>query len=176
MNCQGKPYLHCSFLRTNICSCKVIFWVEVLHSELSPSDFTGLPSRPLILLFFTASLIPFWARYPFASTFTLLVQLPPSFTPKNLSIRSLPCTKIIGTWTKESLVITMPKQCFSSKIVILQNCLNFYRTQVSLGSGLWVPVYIHPRLCETLLMWLWLMMIPTQYNWWCQFKAIPCNL
>ena len=45
----------------------------------------------------------------------------------------------------------------------------FYRTQVSLGSGLWVPVslfkYIHTRaLVETLLMWLWLMMIPTQYD------------
>ena len=55
----------------------------------------------------------------------------------------------------------------------------FYRTQVSLGSGLWVLVSLSmslpPGLCETLLMWLWLMMIPTQYDWWCQFKAIPCN-
>ena len=44
--------------------------------------------------------------------------------------------------------------------------INFYRTQVSLGSGLWVPAslttYIQD-LCETLLMWLWLMMKPTQY-------------
>ena len=39
---------------------------------------------------------------------------------------------------------------------------HFYRTQVSLGSGLWVPVSL-TGLCETLLMWLWLMMIPTQY-------------
>ena len=41
----------------------------------------------------------------------------------------------------------------------------FYRTQVSLGSGLWVPVSLSmslpPGLCETLLMWLWLM-ISTQ--------------
>ena len=31
----------------------------------------------------------------------------------------------------------------------------FYRTQVSLGSGLWVPVYLPPyvrQICETLLM------------------------
>ena len=38
----------------------------------------------------------------------------------------------------------------------------FYRTQVSLGSGLWVPVSLcHSlqELCETLLMWLWLMII-----------------
>ena len=56
--------------------------------------------------------------------------------------------------------------------------ISFYRTQVSLGSGLWVPVYLPTyiqELCETLLMWLWLMMIPTQNDWWCQFKAIPCN-
>ena len=42
----------------------------------------------------------------------------------------------------------------------------FYRTQVSLGSGLCVPVSVPPsiqELCETLLMWLWLMMIPTQH-------------
>ena len=40
-----------------------------------------------------------------------------------------------------------------------QNALNnrniFYRTQVSLGSGLWFPVYLQD-LFETLLMWLWL--------------------
>ena len=44
---------------------------------------------------------------------------------------------------------------------------SFYRTQVSLGSGLWVRcLYLPPPLqdlFETLLMWLWLMMIPTQY-------------
>ena len=45
----------------------------------------------------------------------------------------------------------------------------------------WGPVYgsrflyVSNGLCETLLMWLWLMMIPTQYDWWCQLKAIPCN-
>ena len=33
----------------------------------------------------------------------------------------------------------------------------------------------HWPLVKTLLMSLWLMMIPTQYDWWCQFKAIPCN-
>ena len=43
---------------------------------------------------------------------------------------------------------------------------HFYRTQVSLGSGLW-------ELFEHLLMRFWLMMIPTQYCWWCQYKAIP---
>ena len=46
---------------------------------------------------------------------------------------------------------------------------------------LWGPVYgsrcLYVRhFCETLLMWLWLMMIPTQYDWWCQYKAIPGNL
>ena len=38
---------------------------------------------------------------------------------------------------------------------------------------LWGPVYGSRCLSvthvfETLLMWLWLMMIPTQYYWWCQ--------
>ena len=44
-------------------------------------------------------------------------------------------------------------QCSSSAIgtpmwqiwVQWSQFLGFYRTQVSLGSGLWVPVYIHPR-------------------------------
>ena len=47
---------------------------------------------------------------------------------------------------------------------------------------IWSPVYgsrclyLPQDLFETLLMWLWLMMIPTQYDWWCQYKAIPGNL
>ena len=47
-----------------------------------------------------------------------------------------------------------------------------------MSMGLWVSAslstYIQ-HLFETLLMWLWLMMIPTPYNWWCQYKAIPGN-
>ena len=52
--------------------------------------------------------------------------------------------------------------------------LYFYRTQESLGSGLWVSVSLSMShmFFDTLLMWLWLMMI-TQYYWWCQYKAIP---
>ena len=35
---------------------------------------------------------------------------------------------------------------------------------------------LHPRaFVETLLMWLWLIIIATQYDWWCQYKAIPGN-
>ena len=40
----------------------------------------------------------------------------------------------------------------------------------SMGPG--VSNYIQDLL-ETLLMWLWLMMIPTQYYWWCQYNTIP---
>ena len=86
--------------------------------------------------------------------------------------------------SSESLISNLqlpPQQGFSSiscwKIVSLTNqqpprflliliIAHFYRTQVSLGSGLWVPVSVCTslqELCETLLMWLWLMMIPTQY-------------
>ena len=43
----------------------------------------------------------------------------------------------------------------------------------SMGPG--VSIYVQ-ELCETLLMWLWLMMISTQYYWWCQYKVIPGNL
>ena len=51
--------------------------------------------------------------------------------------------------------------CFGNSFVCMQ-CSHFYRTQVSLGSGLWVLVSLTTRaLVETLLMWLWLMMIPT---------------
>ena len=65
------------------------------------------------------------------------------------------------------------------------NWFKLYQTHIFTGPRcLWGPVYgsrslyLTPyirQLCETLLMWLWLMMIPTQYDWWCQFKAIPCN-
>ena len=61
-------------------------------------------------------------------------------------------------------------------------CLHFYRTQVSLGSGLWIPVsltsYIQ-HLFETLLVWLWLMMIPTQYKLMMtigQFGVYSCHV
>ena len=57
-----------------------------------------------------------------------------------------------------------PMCMFGNLVFNISICVNFYRTQVSLGSGLWVPVSVTPRaLVETLLMWLWLMMIPTQY-------------
>ena len=42
----------------------------------------------------------------------------------------------------------------------------------SMGPGL--SMYVTTRaLVETLLIWPCLMMKPTQYNWWCQYKAIP---
>ena len=42
----------------------------------------------------------------------------------------------------------------------------------SLGPGVSTSLQ---DLFETLLVWLWLMMIPSQYDWWCQYKAIPGN-
>ena len=43
----------------------------------------------------------------------------------------------------------------------------------SMGPGVSNSLQDH---FETLLVWLWLMMIPSQYDWWCQYKAIPGNL
>ena len=78
-----------------------------------------------------------------------------------------------------SLLLHSPHELNRSLILSSTNIWSwppFYRTQVSLGSGLLVLVslskYIQ-ELFETLLMWLWLMMITTQNYWWCQYKAVP---
>ena len=67
----------------------------------------------------------------------------------------------------------LPTSNYDDDSIKKERKLHNYRSQVSLGSGLWVPVSLTPsvqHLFETSLMWLWLMMIPTQYDWWCNIK------
>ena len=100
--------------------------------------------------------------------------------PMLIKLLTRTCLNIKGLW--------LPKPCLSPNESLFTLHLqidgapsrsierHFYRTQVSLGSGLWVPASLcHSvrHFFETLLMWLWLMMIPTEYYWWCQYKAIP---
>ena len=99
--------------------------------------------------------------------------------PHSQKLENVHDFKSICEWTTNCIPVFVRMlrfQCACVVAILEVKHVCFYRTQVSLGSGLRVPVslchYIR-ELCETLLMWLWLMMIPTQYYWWCQYKTIP---
>ena len=59
--------------------------------------------------------------------------------------------------------------CQQRWAIFFAHWLHFYRPQVNPGSDLWVRMSVRPSLTpwntfvKTLLMWLWLIRIPTQY-------------